>query len=728
MGFKIVDESEIQMAEQSQGAIAPVGTNQPAAPAPSSPAPKFKEFNEAELQILPKYANGLSESSPVNTSPLSVAERYQLALGNEKGTQDYLSKRFEAVKKNDDGELLVKEKGLWHRVDGKAFSDVDPWTATKGVMKAAGSMALLTGASLTGSKSLEKAAVDMADSNPTSREMMSEYAENIPTIAAVGGSIVAGAATGGGSLVAQAAGAGAAAALTEGARTSLGRLEGTYQATPEQQAKDIGFETLLNMGGVVLAAGVKPTAALIADALPQWAKSMGSAPAAVKDMIKNAYGRMTVGAENIDELLENTDLVRRQMKWAAAKTGGNDGSFVETIVRDSTATVKEAAKTSRVMLGELYTKMEDELVSAVPKNFTAEVDKVAQPALRQLMDNGLVAVELAGKQMSVANATRLLEASGGKLPKTAKFVLRSQDELLDIFRRGGLDVGDAALVGETHAALNEFVKTTSQLSGAVGMNGERGVRALMKTSQVLDDITYKLGEQGKEQSVNSITRMMAGLHESVRGGVAQQFEKAGAGQAFTQLNGSYSELKRPLSALLRASEQATKSGSDAPLEAFMKRLAARPGTSESVKEGFEQALSAGEKYGLSSAKTFSQLQSRLRANEAAKAFNPWVANNLVGKGSATMALGSAATGNFAIAGALAAGAAATSPRVAMGTTLAVNSLWKGQQFVSRLGAKSMNAFLQDPRAVNAFVSATLQTPAMAEEVQGKLLSPLQGGQ
>ena len=678
--FQVVDEATADAAP-----IAAAGTGPTAQPI-------------SGFQVLPEHANGMSDITPLNESPLSIPQRFQMGLGNDKGRMDFLRNNFEDVKKNKDGDFLIKKEGLWYRADGVGMGDPDAWKTTKGLMN-------------------------------IGREAAGELAENAPLIAAIGGSIAAGIATGGASLLAQAGAAAGVAGAVEGVRTSLGRIEGTYKATPDEQLKDIAFESILNAGGVYLAAGVKPTAQAVSKLLDDWVPGVKKLPASARETIKNLYGRFTVGGENIDELIENP-MVRSQLKWAASRAGGNDAEVAKVLTRDSIQTANEAARTGRRMLNEIYTKMEDELVAAVPKNFSANIDQVANKVFVDALNDGLVMLKTVGDnpvKLSQARALQLLSQNGGKLPKGVEFALRSQDELAAAFRRGGVDVADAAFVSETHGALKSFFETLSSVS-TQGARGERGVRQLMKASAVLDDVTYQLSQQGKDMAVNSIPARMAQFHDVVRKGVVQEFEKYGAGKNFTALNDSYSQLRKPLEGLLKAARQAEKQGIDTPLENFVARLGTRPGKSEAVKEGFEQAVQVANNYGVGSAKAFEAAQTRIRANRAAGAFNPLFKPNVI-SGTATLgAAGSLAMGNPVWAAGLAAGAVATSPRGAYGTTLLVNSMWKQKQFLEGLGAKGVQQLFSNDAARNAFATTVMQVPQVEQATQEHLLGPIGLGQ
>jgi hypothetical protein len=172
----------------------------------------------------------------LNQAPkgMDVKLRAKLAVGNVRGNITHLSKLYDAVDVDPDKGLVVRENGVWKTVDPGGISQWidDPWEFARDF-------------------------ADLVDVAP--------YFVTIGKGAAKGSKIggTAGAALGpkgaavgrvGGAL-AGAAGAGAATSL---AVSSLGRIAGTYEATPQEQAMDAFFDGMLSMGAQGVAAGVRP--------------------------------------------------------------------------------------------------------------------------------------------------------------------------------------------------------------------------------------------------------------------------------------------------------------------------------------------------------------------------------------------------------------------------------------------------------------------------------------
>lgn len=108
-----------------------------------------------------------------------------------------------------------------------------------------------------------------------------------------------------------------------------------YEASDEEQLKDVGIEAALNLGGTVIGAGVKPTIGLIADGVAKFGKLFGNAPAAVKNMFMEGWGGATgVGAKNIATLIDNPDAVSSVMKQAGKLGEDPVGALIRQNIDD----------------------------------------------------------------------------------------------------------------------------------------------------------------------------------------------------------------------------------------------------------------------------------------------------------------------------------------------------------------------------------------------------------
>lgn len=750
MAFDPSDYAPVGTSTAAAAAPAPSGTPAPTgtpAPQPSAaPAnPSSSSFNASDYQPLPSYANGMSPLTPINSSPLSAEDRFQLALGDEKGKQAFLKQRFSDIQKDGDGNQVVQDKqtGLWHRTSADAFKDVDPWTATKGIIRTVGALGVLG--------FNQQAAQDMADQNPVSKELLGTYADMAPKLAAAGLTTVAGPAaaalgeaatlgsaaalpfsagtsfalSGIAGTAAEAVATGASALLARGAVTSFGRLEGTYQATPEEQLSDAAKEGLFNAGGVFFMAGAKVPMGALSDKMGSWAGNMNLIPQSAKDTFKALYGRIALGeggAQHFDEALENTEGVQQMMDMGAKAGGGPDG-FKQRIFQDQIQTVKNAAETGRQMLRALYGKLSDQLGSAVPANFVGDVSEATSSAMKALADKGLLELEVGGERVSAADAAEILADGGKSIGKDMRWVVKSKDALKQALARGDSDIASVLSNDETHAALSKVVETMNDLSAGKAY-GREGAKMLMNTQQALNDLTYQIQQTAKEGSNNSLANLMAAIHDHVSQGFSEQFEKYGAGEAFARINSSYAAMKQPMTDLQNAVAKAAKSGSDAPLETFIKKISAK-GSSMSAKNSFQAISETADKFGLTKlAQDFEGHAARLRAGDAAVAFNPWIKSDVLSRnalGGAGVAL---MTGHPGLAMAVGGTMAATSPRLAYNSTLAVKTFQAAKAQLAAMGASGVQRMAQNPQAMQLFARSVLATPSMANAVQQNLMQPV----
>lgn len=704
-------------------------------PASTAAASTAKPLAPTQYEELPQYAHGLSPDAPLNKSPLRFEDRFNLALGNKAGNVKKLQTMFEDVQDDGEGNLVVKKDGLWHRVDGNTFGDADAWSATKGIMKGlgAGVAALSDFTGTTGGRKLAKSIVK---GDAVAEETLGELAENAPMGAAIGTAVAAGALTGGLGLAgfaaagANAAGAASAAGILETARTSLGRLEGTYEATPEQQLKDIGFEMLLNFGGTFIPGAVKPTAQLLGRQMPSVAKRLGSIPAASREVIKQFYGKLTgVGAENIDTLLAHGDDVGGMMRKLGEQFPDSAG-YVDEVRRIQIRAVKETAETADQMMKSLWNRNQEAVVNHVGASFTAGADDIAHTVLSSSLDSGFTYVQKAGSTspLPLDAALELITTSGGKLPAGYRFATRTPQQLEKFILEGGgrgLEEAGSIVFGpknrEALKMVADFYNTVGKLGSLKGKTGPEAAKQLLQMSKVLDDITWQFGSVADDMGLSSLKVHMAKAHEMVRGAVAQRFSGAGVAEKFSKLNGEYSMMKGTMADILEARQKYSRGiAGEEVFDRLLTKITSRAGANVPAKDTFNGALKLATERRLPEAAKLAQLQKTVRVAQAARAFNPLLGDGMLAQGSLTFAAGSALF-NPAMAATLAAGAAIRSPRLAMTTTNLVNTAWKGKQFLSTLTGKGVERLVSDPAALNAFVATIDQTPMIQEGVKETLL-------
>jgi hypothetical protein len=221
--------------------------------------------------------------NPVERSPVGLMDRLKLSMGNAKGQLAYLKNNYQDAQLRENGDLIVKDKGAWYTVDPRGLGDGTGWDIAKelvGDVLDLGKDAVTTAGQVAGS------AVGVAGGAP---------------------GMVAGAAAGGG--------------LASGATIALGRILGTYDATPQEMARDVALDTLLSAGGEAVALGAK---AAIVPAAKKALAGLNKAAPEVKSMVTSLYATSTGASEsNIARLIERPEPVNAELdsliKGAGAK-------------------------------------------------------------------------------------------------------------------------------------------------------------------------------------------------------------------------------------------------------------------------------------------------------------------------------------------------------------------------------------------------------------------------
>ena len=192
-----------------------------------------------------------SPDAPANETPVGFVDRFKMSLGNTKGSIGYLKSKFADATVDPAGDLVVKDSGVWKRVDLAGISGDDGWK----VSEILGDVADIGGDLLVGAGSLA-------------------------SVAATGGAAAVGLA---------AAGSGVASA----AKSVLGRVAGTWDATPEEFMKDVLMDTAIGLVGEGVVLGAKH---LVAPTLKRGFAKLSKVGEGTQDLL--AKGFAAVDGEN----------------------------------------------------------------------------------------------------------------------------------------------------------------------------------------------------------------------------------------------------------------------------------------------------------------------------------------------------------------------------------------------------------------------------------------------
>lgn len=550
--------------KQEDELFAKFGVTEPAAAAsPVSEDDLFAKFGVNErVASKPAYANGLTADTAVNISPLDANERLAIkGLGNRQvDIENSLKKRFQEVTKGKDGEFRVKNTdGLWYQVDPNTLEGRDAIDVTRGILRGVGSLGLGGAASVAnmfantfipGSKfetNPLKLAESFAGSDVIARETVGEAAENLDTAAMLAaGTAVAPLAAG--ATAAGVATAAGTAALASGATklglTSLGRLEGTYDAPIEQQLQDSAYEAGLAALGTFIPAGVRFGLDKFAakKAAAKATQVLANAPEEKLPIIRTFF-KDVIDDVSFDRIATPGNKVQSFID-EGAKYGKDLTTFQDQMRLGMISSIKSAAQEATEGLSTVYTNQIDELMKAVPSNFKMSTEEVLRPVFDDFVMQGIATRE----------------------NFTGKIILNSYDDLLAAESSRYLNgVGkDVAFDRATYGKLSELFERMQQMSKKGAISGPEALKEMLEDQRVLKNLTKKMQSAGKTDmglvKNNVMYRTASRYGDAIKNALPDALPKP-LGDKLRNINASYKSLKQqiePLEAALRSDSEALK--------------------------------------------------------------------------------------------------------------------------------------------------------------------------
>lgn len=668
-------------------------------------------------QQYPVAMSGLSpETARSDKSVVDIMDRLKMSAGNTQGNIDYLKSKFKDVRPipGPDGKptsniAVQQQDGSWFQVDPKNGDVTDPWERTK--------------------------------------EYIKDAADLAPMIAGTGAALAAGPA------VATVAGAGILAAGIGTVRTSLGRIVGTYSASPLEQAGDIALESLLNMAGVKIAAGTKPSASWIAkNAITPLAEAFGESSAGqaaksvargtsdlaesagnlAKDAAKKVFAGYSVGIENFDTMVNNSEMVKTAMRNASARAGRNIEAYHDDITMGQMQQMKEFADNSRGMLSQMYSRGRNEVLSAVEPGFRANFDKPVADSLRGALAKGIAKLDLGeGEALYGKEALDALGKNPGL--QAGNFKVLSQDEMKQSIRNGAElsnDLGYLSTNAEAHATVSKFYKQMTDFANSAERKGVDAAKDLLNFKRLSADTAYDLANSDHVASMPGVKRMIDEARTSVDQSIYESLNNAGkgAGTKFLQLNKTYADLSNELVPVLNAKDRYARSGDLKVYQGLLNSFLAKPGQQVSSKYAIDQAIDTAEAYGMNDmAEQLASKKTAVQVGEAAKAFNPvkpgWSqAANTAQAGLGVYAL---ASHNPAMLAAVAGQAALRSPNTAGAAAATVRGLSQGQEYLSLMSSAARQKFMLDPQAIESFITGVTASPLIYQQTINQLHGAMQ---
>lgn len=487
------------------------------------------QYLEAKAGLKPSQVSlqANTPDAPVDISPASFTDRAKLALGNAKGQVDYLKNKYEDATFNTDQDLVVKDKGVWHRVDAKFLGNGNGWDTTK--------------------------------------EFMGDVADLADVALQTGAQAGAAAATGGSSALIGGAVAGAAKAV----QTSLGRIVGTYQATPEEQLKDAALDAVLTAGGTKVLNGVansvwpaitKAFSNLAEKAAPQVKESIAS-------LLSTTSGTKDF---NILRAMNRTAPVNQELA-ANIKAAGPKATFdsIEAAAKDRSvqATTSILSDAQKALSRQYVQKVDGFVTSVAPSIKTKGVPEAFDSFLGGLASAGI--------------ATPQVGSSGKLLGYTAASPVKMAKD----FAATGMDVHTAKVISRD---VQNFISSIQNLkASSTTLSGGNAVKQMLGLKRSLNEFYYNIvdGNPAMEKLLTPYTSQMKNsilnsFADDTANGVGNIAHVIGGVKGIDDF---YSAMKPKVLQANRILD-AQRKGNPEGLEAFVNKLYSDPASHMNAKD------------------------------------------------------------------------------------------------------------------------------------------------
>lgn len=418
-----------------------------------------------------------SASNPVQASPESLGSRVILEnFYDDKSKIAALTQKYGEVIPDKTHGLVVNNKGIYQAYDPKFLNTMNPRELAEGFVQQLPKMVGAAAAT---------AATVALTGNPVG-------------LAAIGGTALA-------------------AGLESGAvRTSLGRLMGTYNATPEEQAQDIGLEGLVNMAGAYIPIGAKGGWGVVAQA-------MGVIKNKASDAVKGAsaalFGKLTGAGESATStLMENAPGVIRTMGNTLKDAGGNVKEGVNLATQRAADTARNWLEQGvKALPAQFKAGLEEAATQAESKNVKIDVYNLITKTKHSIneLNFGKFADEMANP----------LAPSQGKV--TTKFRPLSETEKTTL---GVADPAPGAM-----DQIQRIAKLLGRYQNDGELTGKAAFNRLANLNKELNQIKYGMSQDATPEFQRAVNQTIAAFKTNL----GQEFADQGLGDAWIAANKPY---------------------------------------------------------------------------------------------------------------------------------------------------------------------------------------------
>lgn len=483
-------------------------------------------INPATGDLRPIMADGLSEETPINEPVVDIVDRLKLSVGNEKGSINYLKTKFEDAKVNSDGTMTVRKDGKWYAVDpDNGFAAVDAYKLTKRYLKG----------EITGEQYA-------AGYGQITKEFIADNFDLLDDATFLTSAIAATALTKNVSSLAKEAGAFAVTGGTASLlNTSLGRLMGTYEASPEEQMGEAGFEGLLNALGVaVLPAGASAVSAVKKTGQKTVADLMGKTTKAIEIAAdKPVFKQMTEVFDHMGKQAKRLfgpaiESGQRRAHGVIEGVAGLFGSPAGISADDMANFLKDPDGFNKIYKeasngSKTYREMEDYLLNKASDG-VLNASKGMRSALSGHLDSMkgkinkvIPGVKLSQKATEKATGTwvGLLDDGIISVDDTGKFVLSDDQTMRTLLSSGKskhVNLIESVESSSTNRKIfNEFLKQMNALEFKE-IGGITGIDNIVATRVNMNQTFKKLVDDAYQNGTTVFADQLSSMRQAIMGG------------------------------------------------------------------------------------------------------------------------------------------------------------------------------------------------------------------
>lgn len=428
-----------------------------------------------------------------NVTPVSTLDRLKLSFGNAKGGAAYLKSKFQDATVNEDGKLLVKDQGVWQTIDPEGFSNGDGW-------------------------SFAEAIGDLAD---VSRDIL------------LGAGQVAGAAAGavGTGGVGTIAGSAAGGAIASTAAAALGRIIGTYEATPEELIKDVALDTILAAGGETVALGAKNAV------LPAFKSFLGKVKASTPDVQNTVVASMKAGLGMSDEAAHTAISFNDELLSGLAKVKAEasnpasllSGAEARNVAAGSANAVKLATDKRMASTMIELVKNPQEGISRLWRQETSEQFAKAAPNFDPNLSGQVTSAvtDFSGQLGQLGVFSNKINPKGPSLPSLKTISELARD----------VTAGDRIEAANIHKQATKFLSQARAWEVETrGIKGKEAAKAIFEMTRSSNDLITALSGKASAQASDTLKQVATSFRNNLTASLP-----SGMQEGFIQVNRRYAE-------------------------------------------------------------------------------------------------------------------------------------------------------------------------------------------